>query len=150
MRVAGIPAAIAAAMIAPVEVPATNEKVSRVSRPVMFSSLARATAGMMPRIPPPSIDNNLRRGISPPPACAGRSPPPINKYEANRSSVHLPHRSKAVGPRGVDAPKVRLKAEKSKRIRRKEILQTSVSQTTLLAQTQPGSKKDRFRNTLLW
>src|SRR5919202_6041615 len=89
MRVAGIPAAIAAAMMAPVEVPATNEKVSRVSRPVLFSSLARATAGMMPRIPPPSIDNNLRRGITPPSASAGRWPPPINKYEANRSSVHL-------------------------------------------------------------
>ena len=36
MRVAGTPAAIAAAMIAPVDVPATKEKMSRVSFPVFF------------------------------------------------------------------------------------------------------------------
>src|SRR5215212_11392877 len=66
MRVAGMPAAIAAAIMAPVEVPATNEKVSRAGRPVVASSLANATAGMMPRMPPPSMLNRYRRGMSPP------------------------------------------------------------------------------------
>src|SRR3712207_3638840 len=66
MLLAGMPAAIAAAMIAPVEVPATNEKVSRVRRPVVLSNLTKATAGMMPRMPPPSMLNRYRRGTPPP------------------------------------------------------------------------------------
>jgi hypothetical protein len=57
MRSVGTPAAMPAAMIAPVEVPAENEKVSRSGRPVIRSSLIRAQSGMIPRTPPPSIDS---------------------------------------------------------------------------------------------
>src|SRR5215208_2630269 len=63
MLLAGMPAAMAAAIMAPVEVPPTNEKISRAGRPVVASSLARATAGMMPRMPPPSMVNKHFRGI---------------------------------------------------------------------------------------
>jgi len=41
MRAAGTPAATSAAMIAPVDVPATKEKMSRVSLRVVSSSLAQ-------------------------------------------------------------------------------------------------------------
>jgi hypothetical protein len=72
MRAAGTPAAMVVSMMAPVEVSATNEKVSRTRRPVVASSLAKATAGIMPRTPPPSIANKYRRDILPPSASPTR------------------------------------------------------------------------------
>ena len=43
----------------PVEVPAIRSKSSETGFPVSDSILARTMAGMMPRIPPPSIDRIL-------------------------------------------------------------------------------------------
>jgi hypothetical protein len=54
---AAMPAATEALSSAPVEVPAAKENVSRVARPVISSSFISRQAGMMPRIPPPSIES---------------------------------------------------------------------------------------------
>ena len=44
-------------MIAPVDVPATNENVSHAGRPVCSSRRASTIAGMIPRSPPPSSES---------------------------------------------------------------------------------------------
>src|SRR5215216_5954230 len=91
-------------MMAPVEVPPTNEKMSRVSWPVVLSSLARTTAGIMPRMPPPSIDNRYRRGTSPPfhPLFRGLARP--QKYATNGRSAHPHFSPKGLAPRALISP----------------------------------------------
>src|SRR5215217_1759612 len=90
--------------MAPVEVPPTNEKMSRVSWPVVLSSLARTTAGIMPRMPPPSIDNRYRRGTSPPfhPLFRGLARP--QKYATNGRSAHPYFSPKGLAPRALIFP----------------------------------------------
>jgi hypothetical protein len=51
------------AMIPPVDVPATRSKTSCKCLPTPSSIAARIVAGMIPRIPPPSIESTLIRLI---------------------------------------------------------------------------------------
>src|SRR5919202_303511 len=60
------------ARIAPVEVPATRSNSSAVLRPVRRSTSASTRAGMMPRIPPPSIASTRTRSATAANATGGR------------------------------------------------------------------------------
>lgn len=53
---------IPSAMSPPVEVPATRSKRSAAGRPVSRSSSVSTSAGMMPRMPPPSTERMRTRG----------------------------------------------------------------------------------------
>src|SRR3954452_1322976 len=68
----GLGRASAQVMIPPVEVPAIRSTIVAIGRPVRFSISASTSAGISPRIPPPSIASAFTRARLPRPATGVR------------------------------------------------------------------------------
>src|SRR3954469_5155174 len=77
--------ASAGARIAPVEVPAIRSNISAVRRPVRRSISASTSAGIRPRIPPPSIASTFMAGPK------TREPPDLRRTGLRHCGVTMSH-----------------------------------------------------------